>query len=323
MTMLIRNLAVLAGVATMLAGAHTANASDVIPLKGTLSYNKAQTTTLGNNGDADTDLVRYGYRGGYHGGYGGYRGGYHGGYGYRGGYYGGYRGGYYGGYRGGYYGGYRGGYYGGYYGGYRPYYGGYYGGYSGYGYGGYGYGGYGYGGYGYYCSNNLYGGCSTVNVVAPTYSNPQPYVPNAPAPVINNFAYNGNGYDGNGNNGNGYNGNGYNGNGYNGNGNGYNGNGYNGNGYNGNGTGLPVTPPSGDGTYPYNGGPSLPVPMPVYQQQPQYSPAKTVPATPSTLRLVSTSSQQPQPTTTYAYPAYGEDTRANGYTINRTAPKKK
>jgi len=63
--------------------------------------------------------------------------GYHGGGGYRGGYHGGYHGGY----RGGYYGGYRGGYYGG----YRGYYGGY-GGYRGY-YGGYGYGRPYYGGY--------------------------------------------------------------------------------------------------------------------------------------------------------------------------------
>jgi len=121
------------------------------------------TFRLGSlSADADTQDVVYrgghygGYRGGY--GYGGYRGGYGYGYGgYRGGYYGGYRGGYYGGYYGGYrggygyghhgyYGGYRP-YYGGYYGGYRPYYGGYYGGYRGYtGYygGGYSYG-YGYG----------------------------------------------------------------------------------------------------------------------------------------------------------------------------------
>jgi hypothetical protein len=88
---------------------------------------------------------------------------YRGGYGYRGGFYGGYRG-FYGGYRG-YYGGYRAAYYhrpyyGGYYG-YRPYYSSfyyrpYYSGYGGYGYGGYGYGYGGYGGYGGYPS--YYGG---------------------------------------------------------------------------------------------------------------------------------------------------------------------
>ncbi len=105
-----------------------------------------------NFGDTDTLAVRGYGGGGYRGGYGGYRGGYGG---YRGGY-GGYRGGY-GGYRGGY-GGYRG--YG--YGGYRGYgYGGYrgygYGGYRGYGYGGYGYRGYGWGGYGYGLGYGGYG----------------------------------------------------------------------------------------------------------------------------------------------------------------------
>jgi len=110
----------------------------------------------GPSGGTDTELVVYRRGGGggghYRGGYGGYRGGYGG---YRGGY-GGYRGGYYGGYRGSWGGGY-GGYYGGYYA--QPYYGGYYSGYSQpYYYGGYYsqpyYGGY-YGG-GYYRSN--YGG---------------------------------------------------------------------------------------------------------------------------------------------------------------------
>jgi len=103
----------------------------------------------------DTLDARYGY-GGYRGGYGGYRGGYGG---YRGGYYGGYRGGYYAGYRGGYYGGYRGGYYGGFRGGYgafyRPFYGAYYGGYSPYYYSSYSYYNYSpyyYGGY-YGCSD--------------------------------------------------------------------------------------------------------------------------------------------------------------------------
>lgn len=96
-------------------------ANDVIRLGG-------QSAQLSIEGGTDTELVRWGYRGGY-GGYGGYRGGYYGGY--RGGYYGGGYGygGYRGGYYGGYYGGYRGGYYGGgygYYGGYRPYYNNYY-----------------------------------------------------------------------------------------------------------------------------------------------------------------------------------------------------
>jgi hypothetical protein len=293
MTMLIRNLAVLMGVAAFLASAQSLRASDVIPLKGTASYDKAQTTTLGSIGDADTELMRGG--GGGRGG-GGHGGGFHGG-GYRGGFYGGYRGGYYGGYRGGYYGGYRGygyggygyGGYGGYYGGYYPYYGGvyYYNPYYYPYYGGYGY----VGGYG--------GGSPQVTVLSQPITYTQPYSSYGAAPG-NNFAF------GNGNGGGGYNGNGYS-----------NGNGYNGNGYNG----MPVAPPSADGTYPYNGGPTMPVPMPVQQQQ-QFNPAKTAPAVPSTLRLVSTPSQQPQQTSSYAFPAYGEDTRANGYTINRTIPTK-
>jgi len=303
MTMLFRSLAGLMSVAALCAGAQVASASDVIPLKGTPSY-KAQTLTLGNDGNSTTELAR-------HGGFGGYRGGYHGGFGgYRGGYYGGYRGGYYGGYRGGYYGGYRGGYYGG-YGGYyrpyyysnyyRPYYGGY--GYGGYGYGGYGYGGIGYGGYSpYYYGSSYYsypyynswcGGSPGVGVVS-QYAYTQPYLssvtPYGSAPIINNYAYNGNGY--------------------------------NGNGYNGN---VPVMPPvqSGDGTYPYNGGPANPVPMPEQQQQQQQlNPAKTAPAAPTTLRLVSTPVQQPQPSS-FSYPAYGEDTRASGFAINRTVPTQK
>jgi hypothetical protein len=143
----------------LLAGAGAGTASEVS------SPYPSDTLRLGGRdatqaiGETDTELV---WRGGYGGYHGGYRGGY---YGHRG-YYGGYRGGYYGGYggyRGGYYGGY-GGYRGGYYGGYRPYYGGYYGGGYGYrGYGGYG----GYGGYyrpywgGYYRSSyypSYYGG---------------------------------------------------------------------------------------------------------------------------------------------------------------------
>jgi len=85
----------------------------------------ANTLTLQGHDDDEADTLLVARYGGGRGGfYGGYRGGYGG---YRGGY-ASYRGGYYGGYRGGYYGGYRGGYYGGYrggyYGGYR--YGGYY-----------------------------------------------------------------------------------------------------------------------------------------------------------------------------------------------------
>jgi len=136
---------------------------DVIRLASPNSSGDART--LGATADdLAADNLEANYRGGY-----GYRGGYHGGY--RGGYYGGYRGGYYGGYRGGYYGGYRGAYYGGYRGyyggyGYRPYYSSfysrpYYGG--GYGYVPY-YSSYSYG-YSYYPSYPIYYGgyyCSDV-----------------------------------------------------------------------------------------------------------------------------------------------------------------
>jgi hypothetical protein len=288
MTMFFRSLVGLTGVAALFAGAQVASASDVIPLKGTASYN-AQTITLGNDGNSTTELTRGGrgggggHGGGFHGG--GFRGGF---VGYRGGY-GGFRGGYYGGYRGGYYGGYRG-FYRPYYGGYYPYYSSYYPYYGGYGYGGLGYGGYGYGGLGYggYGYGGLgyggYYGCSVspgIGVVS-QYAYTQPYLssvtPYGTSPVINNYGYNG---------------------------------------YNGN---LPVMPPvqSGNGTYPYNGGPVAPVPIP----QEQVNPAKTAPAAPTTLRLVSTPTQQQQQSP-YSYPAYGEDTRTSGFAINRTATTKK
>jgi hypothetical protein len=152
MTMLSKVLAVCLAVTAGLLLCSPAQAADNVISLAKFDSN-APTLSLAATADdldADTiDVVRRGYYGGYRGGYyGGYRGVY---YGYRGGYYGGYRGGYYGGYRGGYYGGYRGGYYGysrpyygGYYGYSRPYYGGYYGGYRGgyYGYRGGYYGGY-------------------------------------------------------------------------------------------------------------------------------------------------------------------------------------
>jgi len=137
----------------------------------------ADTLTLQlTPGDMDADTIATAPRwggGGYRGfSYGGYRGGYGGYGGYRGFAYGGYRGGY-GGYRG-YYGGYRG-YYGGYRGygygggyGYRPYYRPYYSGY--YGYGGY---------YPYYSSSYYY---------YPSYS----YY-NYSTPYYNNYGY-GTGY---------------------------------------------------------------------------------------------------------------------------------
>jgi hypothetical protein len=131
MSMLSKHLAIGPALLLGLALAGPARASDDV-IRLALPGSSAPTITLGatlDDLDADTlTIQRYGYRGGYRGGYyGGYRGGYRG-------YYGGYRG-YWGGsrwagygYRG-YYGGYPWrGYYGGYrWGGYyRPYYYGYY-----------------------------------------------------------------------------------------------------------------------------------------------------------------------------------------------------
>jgi hypothetical protein len=288
----------LSAVTALFALAQTASADDVIRLKSSPNLN-ATTVTLGTT-NADIELARHGgYGGGYRGGYGGYRGGY-------GGYHGGYRGGYYGGYRGGYYGGYRGyagyrGYYGGYYrpyytNYYRPYYGGYYTNYYPY-YGGYGYGNYGYGGYGYGSGLGYggYYGCSTISYpVVSQYAYSQPYYPSVtpygttPVQPYNSAPI------------------------------------YNGiNGYN---EQPPMPPVTGDGTYPYNGGPNQLVPMPQQQpqQQQQINPAGSSPRNPvADLRLVSTSSQTVQPATQYTYPAYGEDNRASGFAINRTAPKSK
>jgi len=293
----------LAGLATVLAlgiATRTATADDLISLKGTYSA-PAKTTTLGFDGGVDTELTRYyygghgGYRGGYSGGYGGYRGGYSGGY-YNHHHYRPYYSGYYGGYRP-YYGGYGGGYYGG----YRSYYGGGYGGYGG----------------GYY--NNYYpsyysdcavnpGTLGVVITLGKVYQQPllqQPlYQPNVqqvlpygitPQPNINGLPlmppvqpmqpnYNGNQpIIPNGN--------------------------------------QPVMPPvvPNDGTYPYDGGPNTLVPLPPNGVDPLKAPAKT----PVTNRLVSLPLQKTTQPSTFAFPAYGEDTRASGFAIDRTTPTKK
>jgi hypothetical protein len=99
-------------------------------------------------------------------------------------------------------------------------------------------------------------------------------------------------------------------------------------GINGSNGGTPVMPPvqQGTGTYPYDGGPSSPVPMPQQQPQPPQpmnpAPAKAAPA--ATLRLVSTTAEpvQAQRPSQFAFPAYGEDSRASGFAIDRSAPKK-
>jgi len=304
-------------------GTQNARADDVVRLGGT---GNAQTVTLGFDGQAGTELVRRGGFGGYRGGFGGYRGGYAG---YRGGY-GGYRGGYagfrggYGGYRGyagyrGYYGGHRGYYagYRGFYGGYRGFYGGYrgyyrpfygyrafyrpyfwgslYGGYAGYpGYGVYGYGYpsfYGNGGYGYpsYGYDNSYGyspgyyGGYPCPIATTVITTPAVGVPYSGAYGIPNMPA----------------------------------------------PGAALPDGSGDGTYPYDGGPSDPLPMPKADTgvPPPPAPVKdrrpVVPAKGSL--LVSYPPSPPaaaparQPVTGgFAYPAYGEDTRANSFATDRT-----
>jgi len=130
--MLAKQLAATLAVFAGLTLAGSARAEDDV-IRLNLSGSSATTRTLEATDDdlvANVlDVARYGYRGGYRGYHGGYRG-YYGGYR---GYYGGYRG-YYGGYRG-YYAGYRGFYgYPRYYGYYRGFYGypRYYGGYYGY-----------------------------------------------------------------------------------------------------------------------------------------------------------------------------------------------
>jgi hypothetical protein len=223
---------------------------------------EAPTLNLVGGQEADTLPVQW--RGG---GYGGYRGGYGGYGGYRG-YYGGYRGGY-GGY-GGYYGGYRGGY--GSYGGYYPrYYGGSYGGYGGYSsrsYGGYrgGYGGY--GGYyprsygGYYGGSRSYYGISYVSPLGcPPRGQDIPGIVLSPG---------------------------------------------------GSGAGDTDTPPGSqplnpmkpvpqDGTFPYDGGPADPVPMP------KVEPAPAGKVRPHTMPLEGRPVSVPPPTTKkYEYLAYGE-----------------
>jgi len=284
--MFVRSLAGLAGAVALFAGAQVAGASDVIPLKGTANGN-ASTVTLGSTNDANTELARY------RGGYGGYRGGY-GGYGsYRGGFYGGYSG-----YRGGFYAGYSSGYRGNYGNYHRPYYANYYRPYyySSYYrpyyyprayYASYYYPTYSYPSYYYsdpYCYD--YPVASAVTRYS-QYSYTQPYLPSVTPYGTQQPVYGG--YS----------------NGINGHANG----------------GQPVMPPVQpyNSTYPYDGGPNAPVPMP---QKLETNPMKARPGgAVADLRFVSTTARQPQ-ATQFSYPAYGEDTRASGFAIDRSAVKK-
>jgi hypothetical protein len=288
----------------------SARAENVIRLGGASSVG-ATTQNLGFDGVASTEEVLFHHRRGCHGWGGGYRRyGCYGGYAGYGGwcngyasYYGGYcRGysGYYGGYRNGYgsyygygypsyYGGGYGSYYGGYspyaygYGGYSPYYGGYgsyYGGYRPAYYGGYGCYGGGYG-YGCYGGGYGYGGYYPVSYADHSSGN---YAPTYAASCTGGgrvVVLPGPGQQ----------------------------------------SPAPTMPPARgpapDGTFPYDGGPSVPAPMPRAEPEPSLRKASLYPAygeafpptperpSPSPapgIRLVSTSNF----TQGFVYPAYGQ-----------------
>jgi len=270
--------------------------------------------------DSDDDLIATRWYGGYRGGFGGYRGGFYGGHrgfygGYRGIGYGGYRGFGYGGYRGFGYGGYRGFGYGGFY---RPYYGGYrgfgYGGYSLYrpyyyggfgggygGYGGYGYGGYYPGGYGY-SSYSIYSyPCASSAVVSslpPVTMQISPALPSQ-GTVISPGGSSLQGSEilpgsevlpGN----------------------------------SAPSSTLPAPSPApampnSDGTFPYDGGPRAPVPMPKADSEPMRRPGLEI--RPATERMVSLEITSPASTAPakgkWAYPAYGEEPRRTGFATDR------
>jgi len=285
-------LALMAGLAlTSTAGA----ADDVISLADRGKTADDALTLGGTKADLDADVLATRYYGGYRGGYGGYRGGYGG---YRGGYYGGYRGGYYGGYRGAYYGGYRGAYYGGYrgyYGGSRGYYGAYYRPYYGGGYYTPNYYGatsyyapaYSYYGYSYtvpYCDS--YYGISDVGgaVVSPICLKPrQATVYYYPAPQQYSYPQQQPSYR------------------------------------------QPSAPqqaapqvmPRAEETYPYDGGPKSPVPMPEsLPQQPEDARPTVIPfsklAPDETLVSLKPKQSEEKKTGKWNYPAYGEKPTRGG-----------
>jgi hypothetical protein len=88
----------------------------------------------------------------------------------------------------------------------------------------------------------------------------------------------------------------------------------------------PIMPPAGDGTFPYDGGPSLPVPLPqAGQPVPQVQPP--VPsgdgpgqAAPAQGRIVSVPAA---PKTKFAYPAYGEKSPVTSFAQDRVVPVKR
>jgi hypothetical protein len=74
---------------------------------------------------------------------------------------------------------------------------------------------------------------------------------------------------------------------------------------------APGQAPSGDGTYPYDGGPSNPVPNPKAAPIPQSAPERSVPLEGRAVSL-------PKPATKWAYPAYGETPRRTSFAEDQT-----
>jgi hypothetical protein len=74
----------------------------------------------------------------------------------------------------------------------------------------------------------------------------------------------------------------------------------------------PAVPPQEDGTFPYNGGPSSPVPLPNVEPIPQ----RGAPIDPGKGRVVSLPTYSPK----FAYPAYGEKVKpaSTGFAQDRT-----
>jgi hypothetical protein len=74
---------------------------------------------------------------------------------------------------------------------------------------------------------------------------------------------------------------------------------------------APGQTPRGDSTYPYEGGPSNPIPNPKAAPVPQSAPGRSVPLEGRAVSL-------PKPATKWAYPAYGEAPRRTSFAEDRT-----
>jgi hypothetical protein len=82
---------------------------------------------------------------------------------------------------------------------------------------------------------------------------------------------------------------------------------------------VPAPLPDGAATYPYNGGPSAPVPMPG-EPAPASAPKRAT--VPLQGRFVSLPAQPTQPATRFAYPAYGEEPRSTSFATDRVVTVK-